>query len=358
MGYINSVLSNPAFQVFLIAMIGYIIGRIKIKGIEVGDAGILIVSLIAGHFGVTCPSFAKSIGIVLFVASVGLIAGPKFFHNFKHNFKSYVILGFCIIIAGGLCTAAICLIGNVNGALAAGLLSGALTSTPGFAAAQEAAGSAKDIVSVGYGIAYPFGVIGVVLFVQLMPKILKVDMAKERAKLAEDAGNAPKSFKTKGLIAVDSLGMMPLCLTIVLGLIIGLIKIPLPGGAFFSLGTSGGPLIAGLLIGHIVHIGPIDLKPKKSVMECMREFGLILFLYGMIMTLVPMIVGYLFAKKVLKLPILNNMGALCGGMTSTPALGSLIQVAGTDDVASAYASTYPIALVTVVLVEQMIVLLF
>ena len=50
MGYINSVLSNPAFQVFLIAMIGYIIGRIKIKGIEVGDAGILIVSLIAGHF--------------------------------------------------------------------------------------------------------------------------------------------------------------------------------------------------------------------------------------------------------------------------------------------------------------------
>ena len=114
MGYVNSVLSNPAFQVFLIAMIGYIIGRIKIKGIEVGDAGILIVSLIAGHFGVTCPSFAKSIGIVLFVASVGLIAGPKFFHNFMHNFKSYVILGFCIIIAGGLCTAAICLIGNVS----------------------------------------------------------------------------------------------------------------------------------------------------------------------------------------------------------------------------------------------------
>ena len=92
MGYINSVLSNPAFQVFLIAMIGYIIGRIKIKGIEVGDAGILIVSLIAGHFGVTCPSFAKSIGIVLFVASVGLIAGPKFFHNFKHNSVSYTHL--------------------------------------------------------------------------------------------------------------------------------------------------------------------------------------------------------------------------------------------------------------------------
>lgn len=382
MGYVNSVLSNPAFQVFLIAMLGYSIGRIKIKGIEVGDAGILLVALIAGHFGISCPPFAKSIGIVLFVGSVGLIAGPKFFHNFVHNFKSYVLLGFCIIITGGLCTIVICLIGKVDGALAAGLLSGALTSTPGFAAAQEAAGDMKDIVSVGYGIAYPFGVIGVVLFVQLMPKILKVDMSKERAKLAEDSGNAPKNIKTKGLISVDALGMMPLCLTIVLGLAIGLVKIPLPGGAYFSLGTSGGPLIAGLVIGHFVHIGPIDLKPKKSLLECMREFGLVLFLigagceggagfietlaaqgpilfvYGVIMTLVPMIVGYLFANKILKLSILNNMGAICGGMTSTPALGSLIQVAGTDDVAAAYASTYPIALVTIILIEQIVVLLF
>ena len=254
MGYVNSVLSNSAFQVFLIAMLGYSIGRIKIKGIEVGDAGILLVALIAGHFGITCPPFAKSIGIVLFVGSVGLIAGPKFFHNFVHNFKSYVLLGFCIIITGGLCTIAVCLIGKVDGALAAGLLSGALTSTPGFAAAQEAAGDMKDIVSVGYGIAYPFGVIGVVLFVQLMPKFLKVDMARERARLAEDSGSAPKNIKVKGLISVDALGMMPLCLTIVLGLIIGLIKIPLPGGAYFSLGTSGGPLIVGLIIGHFVHM--------------------------------------------------------------------------------------------------------
>ena len=104
MGYINSVLSNPAFQVFLIAMIGYIIGRIKIKGIEVGDAGILIVSLIAGHFGVTCPSFAKSIGIVLFVASVGLIAGPKFFHcaqksrRVSPGFFAFILLNYFFLL--------------------------------------------------------------------------------------------------------------------------------------------------------------------------------------------------------------------------------------------------------------------
>ena len=72
------------------------------------------------------------------------------------------------------------------------------------------------------------------------------------------------------------------------------------------------------------------------------------------MTLVPMFVGYLFASKVLKLSVFNNLGSICGGMTSTPALGTLIRVAGSDDVASAYAATYPVALVMVVLVSQFI----
>ena len=92
--------------------------------------------------------------------------------------------------------------------------------------------------------------------------------------------------------------------------------------------------------------------------ESLREEGIILFVYGAIMTLLPMIVGYVFAAKVLKLSLFNNLGSITGGMTSTPALGTLISVAGTDDVASAYAATYPIALVCVVLVAQFTVLLF
>ena len=82
-----------------------------------------------------------------------------------------------------------------------------------------------------------------------------------------------------------------------------------------------------------------------------------LFVYGAIMTLVPMIIGYLFAAKVLKLSLLNNLGSITGGMTSTPALGTLIASAGTDDVASAYAATYPMALVAVILVSQFLALL-
>ena len=78
----------------------------------------------------------------------------------------------------------------------------------------------------------------------------------------------------------------------------------------------------------------------------------------MLMTIIPMIVGYLFARYVLKIGVLNTLGSITGGMTSTPALGTLIHVAGTEDVAAAYAATYPIALVVVVIAAQLISILF
>ncbi|MCI9076573.1 MAG: permease, partial [Dorea sp.] len=72
--------------------------------------------------------------------------------------------------------------------------------------------------------------------------------------------------------------------------------------------------------------------------------------------ILPMIIGFIVAKNVLKLPLLNNLGSLTGGMTSTPALGTLINMAGTEDIAAAYAATYPIALIAVVLASQLIIL--
>ena len=78
------------------------------------------------------------------------------------------------------------------------------------------------------------------------------------------------------------------------------------------------------------------------------------FLAGVVITIIPMVVGYLFAKYICKLPLLSNLGSITGGMTSTPALGTLISTAGTEDVAGAYAATYPIALVLVVLANQLI----
>lgn len=372
-------MGNTLMIVFLVAVIGYLVGSIKIRGVELGTAGVLLVALVFGHFGFEVPDLVRELGLICFVTSVGFIAGPKFFRNFKINARSYILLGAIIIIIGALTTIGIIEIAGVPSDVSVGMMAGALTSTPGLAAAIDATGSVH--ASVGYGIAYPFGVVGVVLFVQLVPKFLKTDMAAERARFeaAQNVGDEEfRKTKKEELFYADSMGFFPFALAIVLGIILAKIVIPLPGGAEFSLGTSGGPLIAGLILGHFGKIGRLSMKVEKHVLECLREFGLalfligagveagagfveilreeglVLFIYGALITLIPMLVGCFFAAKVLKLSLFNSLGSICGGMTSTPALGTLIRVTETDDVASAYAATYPVALVFVVLGCQFI----
>ena len=382
-------------SVMAIATVGYILGRITIKGVSLGTAGVFLIALVYGGvfyddlkremgdaFVKNSLSIVDTLGLVLFVSAVGFIAGPNFFSNFKKNFKSFVALAIIVILSGGLACAGCILIGrNFTSlgndeftALMSGILSGALTSTPGLSAAKEAAGKElEDAVSVGSGIAYIFGVIGVVLFVQLVPKMMKADMNKEREMLKSTNKESAKNNTQEKLISMDSFGLMPFALASVIGIVIGSFKFE-----NFSLSTTGGCLLVCLIFGHFGRCGKISLMPKDSTLKVLRELGLMLFLigsgvkggakfveyfkpiyfvYGMIMTIVPMIIGFLFAKYVLKLNLLNNLGSITGGMTSTPALGTLISTAGTEDVASAYAATYPVALISVVLTEQFIIML-
>ena len=407
-GVVSSALSF-IFVVFAIGAIGYLLGAIKIKGIELGTAGVLLVALIWGIIIKFVPSFhigekeiflfsdkiksnfnlVSNIGTALFVTAVGLIAGPKFFRSFNKSTLSYILIGVIIILIGAVTAAVIALLDkNCSKAMAVGLLTGGLTSTPGFSAGKEVATAldetAKSLtgvastfeadVTAGYGIAYTFGVLGVVLFVQLVPKILKVDMKKEVETF--QAANQIQIPEPKGkLTALDPFGFFPFVLAVSLGCLIGAIKIP---GINFSLGNSGGCLIGGLIIGHFAHIGKIDCRVSKQTLNFMRELGLVLFLigagvpggvnfiekfrwtyfiYGAIMTTVPMIVGFILAKFVFKLSLLNNLGSITGGMTSTPALGTLIATAGTDEVSAAYAATYPFALVSVVIVSKVLIMI-
>lgn len=228
------------FTVFVIASVGYALGRITVKGISLGTAGVFIVALLYGCFFYENISTAlwigestyvshalkivENMGLILFVTSVGFIAGPNFFGNFKKNFKSYVVLALVIIVMGGLACAGCIVVGkNFTDlsvqeltAMLVGLLSGSLTSTPAFSAAKSTvAPELEDLVSVGHGIAYLFGVIGVVLFVQIIPKALKVDMAEERKKLVvADTSGAKKEYKGK-LIEMDEFGFMPFSLAAV-----------------------------------------------------------------------------------------------------------------------------------------------
>ncbi len=406
LGITLSALLTTLFVVFVIVVLGFLLGGINVKGISLGTAGVLLVAIVAGVIFYLCGdelgntlltvlnvggkeivfwsdsvsntySLISNLGTVMFVTAVGLIAGPKFFRSFNKSMIAYVAMGAAIVLTGVGITILISWLDPMSIAMGTGLLSGSLTSTPAFGAAKESAGALASDVTAGYGIGYLYGVLGVVLFVQLMPKLLKVDIAKERESfVAANTIKIPDDGKKR--FQVDEFGFFPFFLTIVLGLLIGCIKIPIGGGNYFSFGSSGGTLIAGLIVGHFGKLGPIDLKVSKQTLNFFRELGLVLFLvgagvpggvkfvsafnwiyivYGIIMATVPMALGFILGKYVFKLSIFNNLGAITGGMTSTPALGSLIAVAGTDDVSSAYAATYPFALVLIVVCCNLMVLL-
>lgn len=404
-GNLTATLITTTFIIFAIMTIGYLIGRVTIKGISLGTAGVLLVALLFGvlasyvpfftiagkHITLFLPeavthadgtllsatsglfSLVSSLGTAMFVTAVGLIAGPKFFRTFNKKSLGYILMGVVVIAIGSLVSIAIIMFSkdpNVDSSLVIGIMTGALTSTPGFSAAKEIAADPNK-VAAGYGIGYLFGVLGVVLFVQLLPKILKIDIDKERESfVAANAVEIPPMKKR--LMKVDSYDFFPFAVTIVLGCIIGCIKIPVID---FNLGTSGGTLVAGLIIGHFGHIGPFDCRLKKESLNFFREMGLVFFLigagipggvnfvenvrlsyfiFGIIITLVPMVIGYALGKYVFKMSIFNALGSITGGMTSTPALGALIETAGTEDVASAYAATYPFALFFVVIVARVV----
>ena len=393
------------FCILAIAVVGYALGRVSIKGVNLGTAGVFIIALLFGCFFfeplkeqlmVTGESgeavsyvdnalkVVESLGLILFVTSVGFIAGPKFFGNMKKNFTSYILLGVLIIVAGGISAIGCIYLGRALGetnhaeftAMIVGLLSGSLTSTPAFSAAKDTVNEAYvNAVAVGHGIAYLFGVVGVVLFVQLIPKLTKANMEEERAKLTQIEDGTKEKKQVGKLIELDGFGFAAFSLAAIIGIFVGMIKF----GPTFSLTTTGGCLLVALVFGHFGRIGKISIMPQEGTLKVFRELGLMLFLvgagipggaefveyfdimyfvYGVIMTIVPMIIGFLFAKYVLKLSLLNNLGSITGGMTSTPALGTLIGTAGTEDVAAAYASTYPIALIAVVLVSQFLIIFF
>ena len=407
MNYLHEVFISPfnsvLFLVFLITVVGYLLGKIEIKGVGLGMAGVFLVALVFGHFGYADDSYlhlkgfvkisasemkasmklVEQLGLLCFVTGVGFIAGPRFFANLRQNFKSYALLALVIIGSASLTCAVIIKCTSIGSPMAVGILSGALTTTPGFSAAKEALSdeTLKDIVTVGHAIGYPFGVVGVVLFVQLVPKILRVNIVEEQRKINATSSVSGERKLPENLLKLDPIGLGPFALAIILGVLLGKVYIPLPGGAKFALGNTGGALIMGLILGHFGRLGPISMRVSTEFLNAFREYGLvlfligagvpggggfvqnineygfILFLYGAIMELVPMFLGFFVARYVVKLCLFNNLGSITGGMTSTPALGALINTAKTNDVASAYAATYPVALVLVVLFSQFLVTL-
>ncbi|WP_078546687.1 aspartate:alanine exchanger family transporter [Litchfieldia alkalitelluris] len=529
MEFFIDLLQEPLILLFVILFLGSWIGKTKFKGLSLGSAGILLVAMTFGHFGFQVSPIVQNFGLSLFIVAVGLQAGPRFFRMIRSNGIVFGIIAVIIVFVAVVTTVFVSKIFHLSPALSIGIMTGALTSTPGLAAALQ---STKDpLASVGYGIAYPFGVVAVVLFVQLLPRLLKVDLVKDLqdkdnpvrnaespevitievtnpainkktlkelkfqkinsvvisrvirgsrniialndtvilkgdrlvtvgtktelesfckyvgVKVATNFENADhimlrkvvvdsdetigktlkelnirgdygvtvtriersglefsqnarmrlergdiltivssedrlkdveKVFTSKKL-TVTNVHIFSLSIILLLGILLGMIPIHLPGLGTITLGVAGGPLFVALIIGHFGKLGPIQARYYQPSNQVIRDIGLALFLAGAgttagsgivevvqaeglrllfggaLITILPMIIGFAIARRVFHLSVVHSLGSLCGGMTSTPGLGSVNQLIDSEDPAIAYAAAYPFALILVAIASQVLI---
>ena len=179
----TALFSDQMLVLFVILALGALLGRLSWRGISLGTAGVLFIALVFGHYGLSVPKVVMDLGLLLFVYAVGLQAGPRFFRLFRKQGLRYIVIGVAVALTGALVTLGLAFVLKLPDDLAAGLYTGALTCTPALAAALDVfTRTAPDLsaaVSVGYGIAYPFSMIGVVLLVQFLPRLLKRDIRAE-----------------------------------------------------------------------------------------------------------------------------------------------------------------------------------
>ncbi|MCB2197265.1 MAG: transporter [Bacteroidetes bacterium] len=516
---------------FLLTSLGLVLGKVKIRDISLDTSAVFFVALIFGYFGFSIPLIIQQLGLLFFMFSIGIQAGPGFFESFKKQGKKLLLLAFILSLSGGLITIILSELFDIDILLAVGLFTGSLTSASSLAITME--NTQSMLPSVGFGIAFPFGVIGVILITRLSPKIFGVNIKEEEEKHIEDisadypriysknyivenpvvfnktigelnlrsrtntniskvyqkysiitpkastvlqsgdyirasgtlndlkklesaigkethnplpvsrkystrhfivtnnkiinrplgqltlipmlnititsirrsgieitpnvnsrlrfgdrinvAGpeenmNRIKSFFGNEKSKLDELDFLPIVLGILIGIIIGQIKIPVTPKTSFSLGLAGGVLISALLLSRIGKTGKIIWNISGPSNQFLRKLGLIFFLSGVgidagsqiistlsanglglfimavIITIIPMFITLFVGKYILQLNFLRLLGGLTGSMTSTPALSSIESLTKTNAPQVAYATVYPLALILIIVISQLIIL--
>lgn len=526
---ITELLQSSYFALFLIVALGFMLGRIKVGGVSLDVSAVIFIALLFGHFGVFIPKELGNFGLVLFIFTIGIQAGPGFFDSFRSKGKTLIIITMFIIASASLTAVGLKYAFNIDTPSIVGLIAGALTSTPGLAVAIDSTHS--PAASIAYGIAYPFGVIGVILFVKLLPKVLRVDLQQEARRLemerrskypelqtciykvtnatifghtlselnigrmtgavvsrvkkgekilipmghtkidendwvqavgSEDAlsqmevlmgerheGELPlvdsqdiqsllltnKSmigkqlgdlglhqnfgctvtrvrrsgidlapspdlalkFGDKLMVVGEKDGLnglacmlgnnvkllsdtdfFPIAMGIVLGVLFGKLNLSFGDGMSFSPGLTGGVLIVALVLSSIGKTGPILWSMSGPSNQLLRQLGLLLFLaevgtsagktlvatfqssgallfgVGAAITLVPMLISVIVGRLVFKVSLLDLLGTITGGMTSTPGLAAADSMVDSNIPGVAYATVYPIAMVFLILFIQLI----
>lgn len=203
MDWINELLfgTSVAHAIFVLALVisfGILLGRIKIFGISLGITWILFVGIFLGHLGLGIDEhilhFIKEFGLILFIYSIGMQVGPSFFASFKEGGLTFNMLAAGVVFLGVITTYIIHLITGLPIATMVGILSGAVTNTPGLGAAQQtyfdATGTNDPSIAMGYAVAYPLGVVGIITCLILYRLIFRINVDKEN--LSIDKSSASK----------------------------------------------------------------------------------------------------------------------------------------------------------------------
>ncbi len=207
MTWLTELIQNDsvARTILILAVVissGIYLGKIKIFGISLGITWVLFVGLILGHFGFsiqpTVLHFIKEFGLILFVYSIGMQVGPGFFSSFKQGGIRLNMLAMGVVLLGVLTVLGFFWLTDYPMTTLVGIMSGAVTNTPGLGAAQQAyleiyQSNAPDI-ALGYAVAYPLGVVGVIGATILIRILYKIKFQDESRRLQEEYERNHNSF--------------------------------------------------------------------------------------------------------------------------------------------------------------------
>ena len=352
---------------------GHALGTLKFRNLSLGSSGILFVGMALGSCGAELPEAIQSLGLMLFIYSVGTEAGPGFFAALRGSGIRLAIIGFCTVASGFIATVACGLWFGLEPSSIAGIFGGALTSTPALATALDGLLPEQAmLVTTAYGLAYPVGVVSVVLFIQSIRRIGHVDVRREE--VLDEAGR-----DTVDTLPCTAVSPVPIVLVIGCGYLAGDIPLPLSEPPT-SLGTAGGVLCCALFAAHMKKIGKITFSIPHAALVFLRELGLMGFLAGVgvrtggsldtealvhgvpvllsasVAVTVAMSACWLLARNGFGMPFLFTLGAVAGGMTSTPGLAAASSLSARPCVSLSYATVYPVALISMILMIKLLYL--